>query len=160
MEMEDYESLIGENNVLDEYMREFQENDTMLIRQKRMKRGRCCITTFNWLYLALIVILCGFVMQPEEFGDPDWGTMATVVGVSYPVLFALLFILLAITVFTLIKRLKVKNETLGTSQTNDNFFTKEINTLSIILILFSISYLLRVVFDLIAVMPFKWNPFR
>ena len=46
MEMEDYESLIGENNVLDEYMREFQENDTLPTRQKRMKRGRCCIILF------------------------------------------------------------------------------------------------------------------
>ena len=61
------------------------------------------------------------------------------------------------TVKTLIKKLKVKSETLGVSEdeAGDNFFKKEIKTLSTILIIFSISYLLRVVYDLCAVMPYR-----
>ena len=42
----------------------------------------------------------------------------------------------------------------GQSEENERlFFTKEINTLSIILTLFSISYLLRVIYDSFAVSP-------
>ena len=126
------------------------------MRQKLMKRGRCCVTLFNWLFLLTIIVLCGFVMTPAEFGDPSWGPLATAVGVSYPCLFAILFVLLCWTVFTLIKKLKMKNDILSeyeasNDSSENNVFEKEIGTLTIILIIFSITYLLRVVFDLIAV---------
>ena len=128
-----------------------------------MKRGRCFITYFNWFYLLLIIALCGFVLESQEFGDPDWGPAATIVGFSYPLFFMILFILLVVTVKTLINKLKVKNETLGastaTSDIDNNFFLKEIRTLSIILIIFSISYLLRVVYDFMAVMPYRLDYF-
>ena len=122
-----------------------------------MRIGRFCITAFNWAYLTLIVILLGVVLEPQEFGDPDWGLIATIVGVSYPILFFVLFILLTVTVKTLIKKLQVKSETLGATddEMSDNFFKKEIKTLSTILIIFSSSYLLRIVYDVCAVMPYR-----
>ena len=126
-----------------------------------MKIGRCCITVFNLAYLALIIVMFGIVLDPKEFGDPNWGLTATIICVSYPLFFFVLFILLTVTVKTLIKKLKVKSETLGASEdeAGDNFFKKEIKTLSTILIIFSISYLLRVVYDLCAVMPYRLDFF-
>lgn len=71
-----------------------------------MKRGRRCVTIFNWLYLVIIIVLSSFVLKPEKFGDDNWGTLAKVVGLSYPVLFSVLFGLLIATVSVLIKKLK------------------------------------------------------
>ena len=117
-----------------------------------MKRGRRCVTIFNWIYLVIIIVLSSFILKPENFGDDNWGTLAKVVGLSYPVLFSVLFGLLIATVSVLIKKLKAQNRIIRTTDdVTDNFFTKEINTLSTILILFSISYLLRVVFDILCV---------
>ena len=138
-------------------MQEVQQSDVKPTRQKMMKRGRCCVTLFNWLFLATIIVLCGVVMEPEQFGAPDWGPLATTVGISYPCLFGILFVLLSWTVFTLIKKLKIKNDEIISVKESDqsgseNVFEKEICTLTIILIIFSITYLLRVIFDVIAVM--------
>ena len=102
--------------------------------------------------MVIIIVLSSFILKPENFGDDNWGTLAKVVGLSYPVLFSVLFGLLIATVSVLIKKLKAQNRIIRTTDdVTDNFFTKEINTLSTILILFSISYLLRVVFDILCV---------
>ena len=126
-----------------------------------MRRGRLCVTVLNWFYLILIVVLYGFVLSPQNFGLGHWGPFATVLGLSYPVLFFVLFLLLTVTVTILIKRLKAKNKVLGaTDEAAGQFFRKEIHTLTIILILFSISYLLRVVFDIGAVLPTNLKSFE
>ena len=113
------------------------------------------ITVFNWSFLALIIIACGFALDPKKFGDPDWGRVARAISISYPCIFFILFVLLTVSVRVLISKLKAKNETLGASDDNksDNFFKKEIKTLSIILIIFSFSYLIRVVFDFFWLVP-------
>lgn len=74
--------------------------------------------------------------------------MADSVGITYPIFFFILFILLALSVFVLIKKLRAKNRSLSDDDEIDNYFKKEITTLTTILVLFSISYLLRVIYDI------------
>lgn len=120
-----------------------------------MKRGRCFITIFNWGFLALVIVVCGFALDPSKFGDPDWGRAAKAFSISFPCIFSILFVLLTVAVRVLIWKLKAKNDTLGASgdDKSDNFFKKEIKTLSTILIIFSFSYLIRVVFDFFWLVP-------
>ena len=79
-----------------------------------MKRGRCLITVFNWSFLAFIIVVCGFALDPNTFGNPDWGRVARAISISYPVIFSILFVLLIVTVRVLIWKLKAKNDILGT----------------------------------------------
>ena len=68
-------------------------------------------------------------------------------GISFPVIFAVQFVLLTTFVIVLIRKLNKKNITLAPSEAEKHFFSKEINTLQIILFFFSLSYLLRVFYD-------------
>ena len=64
------------------------------------------------------------------------------------VLFAALFVALTTVVIVLILKLRANNLALLQDNTKDsNYFKMEINTLSFILFFFSLSYLLRVIFD-------------
>ena len=68
---------------------------------------------------------------------------------TYPILYIILFILLGISVFVLLKKLQAKNYSMADESVVDNYFRKEICNLTTILVLFSISYLLRIIFDVI-----------
>ena len=76
--------------------------------------------------------------------------MSDALGDSYVYIFAILFIGLSATVITLIKSLRAKNRTFCAydDSPDSNFFRQEINTLQIILFFFSLSYLLRVLYDI------------
>lgn len=74
---------------------------------------------------------------------------------SFVAIFFILFIALTTTVFCLIRKLKSKNNELVTDDLAGEYFKKEINTLTIILIFFNMSYLLRVIFEVIV----DTNPF-
>jgi len=73
--------------------------------------------------------------------------MADNLGKTFPFIFLVLFCMLAASVIILIKKLRAKNKQLVMDDAADNYFRKEINTLIVILVLFSISYLLRVIYD-------------
>ena len=64
-------------------------------------------------------------------------------------IFFILFVVLTTTVFCLIQKLKSKNNELVTDDLAGEYFKKEINTLTIILIFFNLSYLLRVIFEVV-----------
>ena len=65
-------------------------------------------------------------------------------------LFFILFIALLTTVAILIKKLRAKNRILCLNDViEENFFAREINTLTVILLVFSISYIFRVIFDVV-----------
>ena len=68
---------------------------------------------------------------------------------SFVAIFFILFVVLTTTVFCLIQKLKSKNNELVTDDLAGEYFKKEINTLTIILIFFNLSYLLRVIFEVV-----------
>ena len=80
--------------------------------------------------------------------EHDWGPLARHLEWTYPLFFLILFILLSIAVFVLIGKLRSKNYSMSDESVVDHYFKKEICTLTTILILFSISYLLRVIYDI------------
>lgn len=93
--------------------------------------------------------MCG-LMDPDNI-DEDWDQLPlpTVIGISFPVLFVILFMGLTGTVFILITKLKIiENKKLASNDVNADYFRNEIQTLTIILVVFSMSYLLRTVFDI------------
>ena len=85
-------------------------------------------------------------MDPVSSTD-DWGLLADAVGYVFPVAFSGLFIALTVCVFILIRKLRQKNSVLSADDVIENFFRKEINTVAVIMCVFSISYFLRVLFD-------------
>ena len=54
--------------------------------------------------------------------EENWSTLSDIVAGSYPYLFMILFILLNITVFVLIKKLKQSNEKFAVEEISDNLF--------------------------------------
>ena len=68
---------------------------------------------------------------------------------SFVAIFFILFVVLTTTVFCLIQKLKSKNNELVTDDLAGEYFKKEINTLTIILIFFNMSYLLRVIYEVV-----------
>jgi hypothetical protein len=95
----------------------------------------------------MIIILCQFINP--AVGAIDWGPAAEKLGNSYGVLFSILFVALSITVTVLIRKLNNKNKTLvEDAHEYRDFFRQETRALTYILITFSISYLLRVCYDL------------
>ena len=121
---------------------------TIRKKTQTIKKGRLYVTIGNITYLLTIIILC-FLMNSQD--EDDWSTLSDIVASSYPYLFMILFILLNITVFVLIKKLKLSNDKFLVEEGNDsdNLFQYEIDTLTVILILFSTSYFIRVIFDFI-----------
>ena len=119
---------------------------TIRKKTQTIKKGRLYVTIGNITYLLTIISLCILMNFQDE---DDWSTLSDIVADSYPYLFMILFILLNITVFVLIKKLKLSNDKFLVEEGTDNLFQYEIDTLTVILILFSTSYLLRVIFDFI-----------
>ena len=107
------------------------------------------MTILEGIYLATILVICAYIDEDSKISEDDWGTLAKNVEWTYPLLFLILFILLSISVFVLIGKLRSKNYSMSDESVNDHYFRKEICTLTTILVLFSISYLLRVIYDVI-----------
>ena len=119
---------------------------TIQSKTKTIKKGRLYVTIGNITYLVAIIILCFFM---NTLDDENWGKLSDIVAGSYPYLFMILFVLLNITVFVLIKKLKMSNKQFVNEDQSDNLFQYEIDTLTVILILFSTSYMIRVIFDFV-----------
>ena len=107
------------------------------------------VTVFSLIYLAVMVFLCIGLKNKANAGEKNWGVESDEIADSFPYLFSILFLALSVTVFVLIKKLKMKNDYMVIDDATNNYFKKEIDTLSVILILFSASYLLRVLYDVV-----------
>lgn len=107
------------------------------------------MTTFASLAFLTTIVICCFLMNPPPESS-DWGPLADGVGMVFPITFGVLFIGLSVTVYILIKKLSEKNELLssGLDNSSENFFKKEIKILTIIIVAFSIGYLMRVLTDI------------
>ena len=106
------------------------------------------MTILEGMYLATILVLCAYIDDDSKIKDDDWGALAKHLEWTYPLLFLILFIFLSIAVFALIGKLRSKNYSMSDESVVDHYFRKEICTLTTILVLFSISYLLRVIYDI------------
>jgi len=67
----------------------------------------------------------------------------------FPSVICVLFVALLVCVYILIRKLREKNKILALNDEKEDFFRKEINTLGGLLLVFSISYLLRFFFDVL-----------
>ena len=107
------------------------------------------MTTFSLSYLLIITTIC-ILINPDPAVTEDWGKLFVLLERSFSIIFSLLFFSLISTVIVLIRKLRSNNRifgNLGDEKDSENLFAKEINSLTVILVSFSLSYLLREVYD-------------
>ena len=109
------------------------------------KTGRAITTLFNLTLLFLVIVFC-VCMNPEQ-NQVDWGPFYIALDALCYAMFILLFCALTATVVVLISKLKRSDWALEGEEEKNNFFKQEITTLSLILLFFSVSYLLRACWD-------------
>ena len=114
-------------------------------QENQIFRGRT-ITTGISAFFLLTILICCLIMA----GQQSDAVLFKILGhFFFPATICILFIVLLVTVFILIKKLRQENKILAQNDEKEDFFRKEICILGVILFVFSVSYLLRLIFDVI-----------
>ena len=89
-------------------------NDSSMIKRENrlLKNGRIVVTILNISYFAAILIWCSFICATND-KSTTFGPYNAVLSYTYPTIFFILFILLALSVVILIRKLRANNRSLN-----------------------------------------------
>ena len=126
---------------------------SLTVSKHYVKLGRYFVTTISIVYLVTTILLCSFF---EPNNDGQWGSFYHGLNLSYVFLYCTLTVLLTTTVICLVRKLNDRCSSLIIDDCTGENFKREICTLTVILIFFVMSYLLRMIYDIVIASSYRF----